>query len=61
MSITLPLLLLDSLKWSGAFGDLFENDKEVDEAIKRARAYYLINALVQSLIKYAVNKRFKLP
>lgn len=54
VSITLPLLLLDSLKWSGAFKDLFENEKEVDEAIRRARAYYLINALVQSLIKFSV-------
>ncbi|GJJ09359.1 hypothetical protein Clacol_003581 [Clathrus columnatus] len=54
VSITLPLLLLDSLKRSGAFNQLFNTSDEVDSAIKRARAYYLINALVQSLVKFSI-------
>lgn len=48
------------MKRSGAFSDLFDSDEQLENAVKRARAYYLVNALVQSLVKQVLQETFDL-
>ncbi|KAF8515708.1 hypothetical protein BU17DRAFT_51541, partial [Hysterangium stoloniferum] len=52
-TITLMLLMLDNLGTLGAFDDIVgENNRS--QAIRRAKAYFLLNALVHSLIKFSI-------
>ncbi|KAK9898182.1 auxin efflux carrier [Cystobasidium minutum MCA 4210] len=54
-TISLPLLLIESLSKTGGMDTLLRNDKDtVDKALDRGKTYFLVIALVGNILRWAI-------
>ncbi|KAL2430877.1 hypothetical protein ABEF95_014174 [Exophiala dermatitidis] len=54
---SLPLLLVESLESTGILNRLLRNGENIEEAVNRAQAYFLVCAIVGNCLTFAVGPR----
>ena len=55
---SLPLLLVQSLETAGIFSSLLRPGESSSSAVKRAKSYFLVNAMVSNSMTFALGPRF---